>query len=269
MLSKEAAAAIDHRAGHAETVLSSQQQTTSPSQSVSTSAPSLPVRIAIVEDDDTLRDKVLIPILRKNGYEVEGFANASSLYEALSTTSPQILILDVGLPDESGLAVARRLREESTMRILMLTGLREVPDHVRGLTHGADASLAKPVPEDLLLATVQSLIRRLDAPPARGKSSDWYADVDGWRLVAPNGRTLDLVAFERAIMAELLSHAGTPVSRETLIGCLLGDDAGDFDPHRLEMIIHRLRRRASSAFEMELPLRAVRGMGYLFTAMEG
>lgn len=236
---------------------------------MSTSTPSPPVRIAIVEDDDTLRDKVLIPILRKNGYEVEGFANASSLYAALSTTTPHILILDVGLPDESGLAVARRLREESSMRILMLTGLREVPDHVRGLTHGADAYLAKPVAEDLLLATVQSLIRRLDAPPTREKGCSWHADVDGWRLVAPNGRTLDLVAFERALMGVLLSNAGTPVSREALIACLLGNDDGDFDPHRLEMIIHRLRRRASSAFEIELPLRAVRGVGYLFTAVEG
>ena len=134
-----------------------------------TSALSSPVRIAVVEDDDTLRDKVLLPILRKNGYEVEGFADAASLYATLGTSQPNILILDVGLPDVSGLAVARRLREESSMRILMLTGLSEVPDHIRGLSNGADAYLSKPVPEDLLIATVESLVRRLDAP-ARGAS---------------------------------------------------------------------------------------------------
>lgn len=233
-----------------------------------TSALSSPVRIAVVEDDDTLRNKVLLPVLRKNGYEVEGFADAASLYATLGTSRPNILILDVGLPDESGLAVARRLREESSMRILMLTGLSEVPDHIRGLSNGADAYLSKPVPEDLLIATVESLVRRLDSP-ARGPLGHWHVDADGWRLVAPNGRMLDLVPFERALLGELLVNPGTPVSRETLIDLLRGDDEADFDPHRLEMIIHRLRRRVSNAVETELPLRAVRGIGYLFTAVDG
>ena len=87
--------------------------------------------------------------------------------------------------------------------------------------------------------------------------------------MAPNGRMLDLVPFERALLGELLATPGTPVSRETLIDVLRDDDEADFDPHRLEMIIHRLRRRVSNALETELPLRAVRGVGYLFTAVEG
>ncbi|MFB9068008.1 response regulator transcription factor [Pseudofulvimonas gallinarii] len=227
-----------------------------------------PVRIAVAEDDEIFREKVLIPILRKNGYEVAGFPDAGSLYANLGSYTPHIVILDVGLPDESGLAVARRLRVDPSMRILMLTGLREVPDHIRGLTNGADAYLSKPVPEDLLVATVESLVRRLDAPE-QGPVGQWHTDADGWRLVSPAGRNLDLMALERLLIAELLKNAGTPVDRETLINLLRNDDDADFDPHRLEMIIHRLRRRASGAFGAELPLRAVRGIGYLFTTVQG
>lgn len=235
---------------------------------MSTRAIPSPARIAIVEDDDILREKVLIPILRKNGYEVTGFRDASSLYATLGSYTPHVLILDVGLPDESGLAVARRLRVEPSMRILMLTGLREVPDHIRGLTNGADAYLSKPVPEDLLVATVESLLRRLDSTPREG-TGVWRTDADGWRLVAPNDRALDLMALERTLMAELLRQVGTPVPREDLISLLRGDEEGEFDPHRLEMIIHRLRRRANNALGVELPLRAVRGIGYLFTTVQG
>jgi two-component system response regulator PhoP len=235
---------------------------------VKTNAIPSPVRIAVVEDDEILREKVLIPILRKNGYEVVGFPDAGSLYAKVGSYIPHILILDVGLPDESGLAVARRLRVEPSMRILMLTGLREVPDHVRGLSNGADAYLSKPVEEDLLVATVESLVRRLDSPEKEAVGY-WHIDADGWRLVAPNGRALDLMSLERALIGELVQNAGSPVPRETLIALLRNDEEGEFDPHRLEMIVHRLRRRASGAFGIELPLRAVRGIGYLFTTIQG
>ena len=224
-----------------------------------------PVRVVVVEDDDDLRDGIIVPMLREHGFEVVGLASAAALYARLAGIDPRIVVLDVGLPDESGFAVARRLRKESSVGIVMLTGLREEPDQVRGLANGADAYLTKPVSEHLLVATLRSLIRRLDHTAASAPSFQWRLDGDGWRLVAPNGKTMDLVASERSVLRRLLASIGTPVPRDAFIADLADDGREEFDPHRLEMIVHRLRRRSATMLGVNLPLRAVRGVGYVLT----
>lgn len=224
-----------------------------------------PVRVVVVEDDDDLRDGIIVPILREHGFDVVGLASASALYSQLHSIDPRVIVLDVGLPDESGFAVARRLRQESSVGIVMLTGLREEPDHVRGLANGADAYLTKPVSAHLLVATVRSLVRRLDHTVVLARSLQWRLDGDGWRLVAPNGKTMDLAAAERLVLRRLLASIGTPVPRDAFIADLVEGDREEFDPHRLEMLVHRLRRRVAAMLGTDLPLRAVRGVGYVFT----
>jgi DNA-binding response OmpR family regulator len=232
-------------------------------------ASSATLQLAVLEDDAELREAILLPGLRDFGFQVTGAGTAAELYRHMLRQQFDIVVLDIGLPDEDGVTVARHLRELSGMGIVMLTGNRGRRDHVRALEVGADAYLSKPVDLEVLAATLHSLRRRLSAPPSRGADDGvaagarWHLDTDGWCLVAPNGTTLTLTAPERQLLASLVDAGGESVARETLIAALC-NDVYDFDPHRLEMLVYRLRRKSIDAGAGPLPLLTSRGAGYLF-----
>ncbi|KRF02352.1 PhoP family transcriptional regulator [Frateuria sp. Soil773] len=228
------------------------------------------MHIAVLEDDAELREAILLPGLRDFGFAATGAGTAAELYRLMLRQRFAMVVLDIGLPDEDGLTVARHLRELSgELGIVMLTGNRGRQDHLRALTAGADAYLSKPVDVEVLAATLHNLARRLSAPdaapPQEAGAGQWHLGTDGWCLVAPNGTILALTAPERRLLHTLAAAAGQPVSRETLIAALC-KDVYDFDPHRLEMLVHRLRRKAVDAEAGPLPLLTSRGNGYLFVA---
>lgn len=175
--------------------------------------------------------------------------------------SPEIVVLDVSLPDQSGFDVARHLRANSAIGIVILTGRATTADRVRGLDLGADAYLTKPIDAEVLCSTVRSVARRLDPSPP-GQNLAWKLGADGWRLVSPRGTTIDLSATERQLLQLLFAAANTTVQRESLIAALT-DDTNAFDPHRLDMVMHRLRRKLADAGMPPLPLHTVRGVGYV------
>lgn len=222
--------------------------------------------IALLEDDAELREQILLPGLRHLGFDVTGMASAAELYLQLPQTSFDILVLDVGLPDQDGFTVTRYLRNSSSIGIVMLTGRGAASDRVHGLSMGADAYLAKPVDLEVLAATLHSLGRRLGggvmAPRDKVPRPGWRLHANGWSLVAPGGGTVTLTMSERSVIRQLMSKAGEAVSRETLIAALT-PNIYDFDPHRLETLIHRLRRKVSNATREALPLRALHGVGYV------
>ncbi len=234
------------------------------------------LRVAVLEDDRALRESILLPTLHDHGFESVGVGTAAELYRCMLRQTFDIVLLDIGLPDESGLEVMRHLRQLSaSLGIVMLTGSRGRDKRVRALTDGADAFLAKPVDGEVLAATLHSLVRRLSSrQPAQEEklplsmplpSARWRLETGGWCLVAPNGAMLALTAQERRLLALLTEAAGQPVSRDALLDALAGNDR-DFDPHRLEMLVHRLRRKALgiSGQDEPLPLLSLRGVGYLF-----
>lgn len=233
-----------------------------------------PLRIALLEDDAELRERILVPGLQDYGFDVTGTGTAADLYRSMLTRAFDIVVLDIGLPGESGLTVARHLRDISTMGIVMLTGNHGRRDQVHALSVGADAYLSKPVDIEVLAATLHSLGRRLagaaGAPPLAPAATThapaaWQLDTDGWRLASPSGIPLALTAPERSLLKALVAAEGQPVARDTLIAALCSD-VYDFDPHRLEMLVHRLRRKALDAGTGELPLLTARGFGYLFVS---
>lgn len=233
-------------------------------------------RVAVVEDDNDLRENILLPNLVDYGFEVEGFDSPASLYRRMLATVFDIVVLDIGLPGESGLSAARHLRSISDrLGLVILTGSRGRQDHVRALSDGADAYLSKPVDAEILAMTLRSLTRRMvlatgstssvlqqtEAPPAPAR---WRTDSDGWCLFSPSGGMLALTRPERSLMKRLEAAQGEPVGREDLIAAL-ADNTLDFDPHRLDMLVHRLRRKAATIADdsYALPLLAARGVGYL------
>jgi DNA-binding response OmpR family regulator len=228
-----------------------------------------PPRVVIVEDDDEFR-ALLVSDLAERGMAVVGVDSAEALYRHLLVDSCDIVVLDVGLPGEDGYSAARHLRQPSSMGILMLTAQDCPRSMARALTAGADMYLVKPIDLDVLAASVSSLQRRLASAvspavadtAATQELAAWSLKGGGWNLVSPTGSKVALGEAERAFLRQLFSRRGQPVDRETLIRAIT-DEPWDFDPHRLEVLIHRLRRRVKAAAGLMLPVRAVRGVGYV------
>ncbi|MEO7062326.1 MAG: response regulator transcription factor [Dokdonella sp.] len=220
-------------------------------------------RVVLVEDDAVLRDDILVPGLQEAGFKVTAAGSAAQLYECLRGGPFDIVVLDVGLPDGDGFEVARHVRSMSSVGIVLLTGRGSDVDRVQGLGAGADIYLAKPIEVDVLAATLRSLARRVQPAPTR----TWRIGTDGWHLYAPDGTSIELSGPERVALRLLFASAGTPVRRDELITAL-SDNATDFDPHRLEMMVHRLRGKTAAAVDTVFPLRTVRGKGYVLALGE-
>ncbi|TXH65130.1 MAG: response regulator transcription factor [Thermomonas sp.] len=222
--------------------------------------------VMVVEDDNELRERILVPGLRSEGFEVDSSDSAMTLYRALSLRSWDLFVVDIGLPDENGFEVARHLRQRGEAGIVILTGRASAEDQVRGLDGGADAYLSKPVGVDVLAAALRSVLRRI-APGAQvvvpvPMRAGWCLQQQGWQLVSPSGSRVALARGERLLLTLLTNATGEVVEREVIIDRLRSDDR-EFDPHRLEMLVHRLRRKVRAASGEDLPLNTVRGLGYL------
>lgn len=228
------------------------------------------IHVAVLEDNTELREDILLPALRDHGFNVLGAATAAELYRHMLSHRFDIVLLDIGLPDEDGLTVARHLRGMSDIGIVMLTGRDGRQHHLSALDHGADFYLVKPVDLDVLAATLHSLARRLTLSASQhvvadnAATTNWRLEAGGWRLVTPRGKVIALTASEQCLAATLAAENGQPVSRDSLIRALTGN-VFEFDPHRLEMMIHRLRRKVFAQTGETLPLTTVRGNGYLLS----
>lgn len=222
------------------------------------------LRLLLIDDDELLRERVLVPRLRQFGFEVTAIGSIEAMAGAIAQSRPDMVLLDIGLPVVDGFEIARRLRaQHADIGIVMLTGRSENTDRIRGLSEGADAYLSKPVEIDVLVATLHSVARRLrplaEVLPSAGS---WRLDADDWVLLSPAGGRVMLTRSERRLLERLTDQGNRVVSRESLIAGLT-DDVHAFDPHRLDSLIHRLRRKVLAATGEPLPLIAVHGQGYL------
>ena len=223
----------------------------------------LAIRVLILEDDEVLCERVLVPRLSQFGFDASAVSSFAQMQEVIVQRAPDLVVLDIGLPDVDGFEVARRLRKDAPgIGIVMLTGRSENDDRVRGLMEGGDAYLSKPVEIDVLVATLHSVARRLQILPDE-KKGGWKLSADGWLLHTPGGASVRLSKAERQLMEALVKWPNEAMPRETLFAAL-ADDLVEFDPHRLESLIHRLRRKTLSSTGDHLPLAVVRGVGYVF-----
>lgn len=226
---------------------------------------SLLPRLAIVEDDEELREKIMMPALRDAGFDAVGLASALQFYRSWAESAFDLVLLDIGLPDDDGMEIARHMRGLSpSLGILIYTGQGSAADRVRGLRAGVDAYLVKPADMEEVIETLRNVQQRRASrgflKPVPGR---WTLDPQGWTLSTPRGGVLTLNQAERQVMRALAATPHEPVSREALIRSLTAD-SDSFDPHRLEMLIYRLRRKCVEHCGEALPLQAVRGAGYLF-----
>ncbi len=221
--------------------------------------------IFIVEDEDSLRVD-LVDFMKLQGLEVHGLANASELRTALEgEIVPDVVILDVSLPDGNGFALAEDIRARTDCGIIMLTAHGGAEDRVRGFESGADIYLVKHTSLREIAAAVHSLLRRLKtAPSPAADTVGWVFDSVSWNLVAPTGQTVRLTATENAFIAALVAHPGMPCTRETLTR-MLSKRQTQFDNRHLDAVVSRLRRKLEEKTRSASPIRAVYGIGYTFS----
>ena len=224
-------------------------------------------RILVVEDDEAIVD-VLRRTLRAEGFVVEASPDGSTALGLSEDFLPDLVILDLGLPDIDGEEVCRRFRTQqatANVPILMLTARTEVDDRVRGLDSGADDYLSKPFERAEILARIRALLRRT---PPRGsavlKVGDLRLNPDA--LEAMRGdRELELTKTEFDLLAYMMQNERLVVSRERLLEEVWGYDPASGDTNTLDVFVSNLRRKLEQDGEPRI-LHTKRGAGYVLKA---
>jgi DNA-binding response OmpR family regulator len=241
----------------------------------------VPPRLVVVEDDPGLRMD-LVEFLEDRGFSVREAVDGGELDRHLAAGPADLVILDVMLPGESGMDIARRLRRDHDLGILMLTCLGDTRTHLAGLDAGADAYLVKNVDLSVVEATVRALLRRRGAnatpaesghevawsePVARPQDPGapiWIYDSVYWSLGAPNGVSVRLTPKERSLIEALLSKPHETVSRTAILAAV-GYREDTFGSRALDALVRRLRRKIVEETGVELPVQTVHAYGYVFS----
>ncbi len=230
-------------------------------------------RILVVDDEEDIRD-LLVAYLGSFGFEVAAAADGPSMRAAVARSRPDIVLLDLGLPGEDGLSLARELRSQPhPPGIIIVTGRGQAVDRIVGLEMGADDYVAKPFDLRELAARVRSVLRRIkvDAPPAAPDVRDRF-DFAGWRidlssrsLTRPGGAAVPLTTGEFDLLATFVRNPNRALSRDRLMELMHHREAGPFD-RAIDVQVGRLRRKIErDPADPEL-IKSVRGIGYLFAA---
>lgn len=222
--------------------------------------------VLLVEDDPAIA-RTIIYTLERDGLQVTHSLQLVDARRQMALKRPDILILDVGLPDGSGLDWCKQLRNDvagSSLPILMLSAQGEEIDRVLGLELGADDYVTKPFSPRELLARVRSMLRRSRLQPAvaqlSGGSSTFEMDADGQR-VSLNGQVLQLTRREFGLLADLLQHRGRIRSREALLSSVWGLETDSTD-RTVDTHIKTLRAKLLQVDSAGDHIVTHRGMGY-------
>lgn len=229
-----------------------------------------PVRKIIVVEDDSLFRESLVAYLKLQNYEVTGVGSALGLYKMIARESFAVAILDLALPDQDGLVVAKYLRINTDSRIILLTTSSSVPDLIEGYKAGADICFVKPIDCGELAAAVCNILRRLEVsyPNLSEKTSTlhvgaWMLVSDEWLLITPEGNRLHLTSKEYAFLNRLAEEPQGIVSRNSLL-TILGYEHNECGNRSLESLVYRLRKKISPT--LDTPIKTANGSGYTFAS---
>lgn len=228
--------------------------------------------ILVVDDQQEICDLVR-EYLTDEGFRVSTANDGAGLREEMARSQVDLVILDLMLPGEDGLQLARELRSESDVGIIMLTGRGETVDRIIGLEMGADDYLPKPFHLRELLARVRSVLRRgggnrVGDEPAghrvRVRFAGWAFDLASRALISPAGEEVRLTTGEFELLAAFVDHAGQVLSRDRLLDLARHREAGPFD-RTIDVQVGRLRRKLEEDPRTPSLIKTVRGGGYIFT----
>ncbi len=227
--------------------------------------------ILIVDDQREICDLVQ-EYLSSEGYRVSTAHDGAGMRRVIVQDPVDLVILDLMLPGEDGLTLARSLREESTVGIIILTGRGETVDRIIGLEMGADDYLPKPFHLRELLARVKSVLRRAStrsaerqvAPRSRARFAGWNLDLSSRELLSPSGEEVRLTTGEFDLLAAFVNNANQVLTRDRLLDLARNREAGPFD-RTIDVQVGRLRRKLEDDPQRPTMIKTVRGTGYIFT----
>jgi two-component system phosphate regulon response regulator OmpR len=231
-------------------------------------------RILIVDDDADIR-RMLVEYLSGHGYEVSVAADGAQMRAEFEKARPDVVLLDVGLPGEDGLALARYLRERHPVGIIMVTAADGIVDRVVGLEMGADDYVAKPFDPRELRARLKSVLRRVQgeaAAPASASASPardrrrigrCTLDLDSRRLLDADGNDVAITAMEFDLLKTFVDHPNKVLTRDRLLTLTRNREWEPFD-RSIDIRIARLRRKVETDPDLPLAIQTVRGAGYMF-----
>lgn len=235
-----------------------------------TAAP--PIDLLVVDDEPELRG-LLAEYFSRQGFAVRCAADAAEARSQIAAARPALLLLDVHMPGETGLALARSLRElHPGLGIVMLTTAGESVDRIVGLELGADDYVAKPFELRELLARVRAVLRRLAAaapPPGAGPGGHRVRfgactlDLDQRRLLGADGAQIEITAAEFDLLALFARHPNRPLNRDQIMEQAHQRGWDVFD-RSIDLRVMRLRRKIEAVPDKPEVLKTVRGVGYVF-----
>ena len=232
--------------------------------------------VLVVDDDPSIRD-MLAEYLGSHGFTVAQAADGDAMRSEIERAAPDVVLLDLRLPREDGLTLARYLRERYDVGIIMVTGAGEVVDRIVGLEVGADDYVTKPFDPRELLARIKSVLRRSQARPAaeapaatgaaaqRVRFGRCRLDVASHQLFDANGGEIPLTSMEFDLLKIFVEHPGKALSRDRILTLTKNREWDPYD-RSIDIRIARLRRKVETDPENPQVIRTVRGVGYMFVA---
>ena len=230
------------------------------------------VETLLVVDDDPIVSELLEDYFTQQGFRVRGASSATEARKLLDDSPPQLVFLDVGLPGEDGLSLARYIREQLDVPIVMVSGAGEPLDRIIGLEVGADDYVTKPFEPRELKARVRSVVRRYRRPVAAPReagatrirlAAGREADLRSRQLFDADGAEIALTRMEFDLLQAFVEHPNRPLSRDFLLNLTQNRDWDPFD-RSIDIRIARLRRKIEPDPENPVLVRTVRGIGYMF-----
>jgi DNA-binding response OmpR family regulator len=222
------------------------------------------IKIVVIEDDLHMREEI-VSILEKQQYEVVCITNFIHAIEEILKQSPDLVLLDLNLPEVSGFEICKEVREKSTVPILVLTGRNQLKDELHALGLGADEYLNKPCHKKRLLIRISNLLKR-------SEDRKYFVEVQGMRLdvhtytLYVDKKSIVLPENQGKIMKQLLSNYGELVTSKTLIESLWGSTCY-IDENALQVNMTRLRKNISN-LDIDFRITTIRGKGYQLESTE-
>jgi two-component system OmpR family response regulator len=230
--------------------------------------------LLVIDDDHEIRD-LLTRFMEKNGFRITAVRDAREARRAWTRGAFQLVVLDLLLPGESGLDLARWLRDQEDVPIVMLSAMGEDTDRIIGLELGADDYIAKPFNPRELMARIRAVMRRAtdtqDSPTSGERIArplrfaGWTLEPARRRLLNPEGVEVPLTGGEYDLLFALLERANRVLTRDMLLDLLRGRQAGPFD-RAIDVAVSRLRRKLDDQGGGAQLIKTVRGGGYVLAA---
>ncbi|MCW7539785.1 response regulator transcription factor [Aquabacterium sp. A7-Y] len=249
-----------------------------------------PIHLAVLDDEVDIT-QLLAGYLGSQGYRVSQLHSGRALVELMNADPPQLVLLDLGLPGEDGLSIARHLREHWRCGLVIVTGRGDAIDKVVGLEVGADDYVTKPFELRELLARIRAVLRRVEpappapaagaasgatsapaaapaagapaGPPERLRFGPWQLDLAARRLLDEQGAEVVLTAGEFDLLYAFARCPGRVLTRDFLLEQTRGREAGPFD-RTIDVQVGRLRKKLEGDPGKPQLIKSVRGAGYLF-----